>query len=71
LDLDRIKFLQPGIKLRGKSGEKDGAEDYCDMMSDGKWEWEKLGVYKDKNHEPTGSVIDGTMRNAETDKEKK
>jgi len=62
-------MLQPGIKLRG-TNEKDGAEDYCEMMRDGKWDWEQLGVYK-VNQRPTGSVIDGTIEKVKTDEDKK
>jgi len=64
LDVDWVKFLQPGAKFRSKPGDKkkDGAEDYCDMMIDGKWEWGKLSVYKDKQGKPTSSVIDGQMK---------
>jgi len=69
LDVRDVKILQPGIKLRGTE-KKDGSEDYCEMMRDGKWDWENLGVYK-VNQRHTGSVIDGTLKEIETDEEKK
>jgi len=40
------------------------------MMRDGKWDWKKLGVYKDKKGNPTGSFIDGKIEEAKTPNDK-